>query len=224
VEPGVWVVVLAAVVGSFTAFILRTRAPGWAVVSLLAGTGAALGWGGLLLRADPGMGEIVVGIAAMSLLVPVHARVVLGPFGPRRRQPTPTFEILEHTADVGIQARGAGLEEVFAGVAAGLATLLGAWFPGEGQERALHVEGEDLDSLLAAWVDELLYVHEIEDAVFGGFRLNRVSDRSLEARVRMAPRGERELESVGVKAATYHRIGVVREDNGSWSARIYVDV
>jgi SHS2 domain-containing protein len=137
---------------------------------------------------------------------------------------TPTFEILEHTADVGIQARGESLEEAFSGVGEGLATLLGAWFPGEGQERSLLVEGEDLDAVLAAWVDELLYVHEVEDAVFGGFGVNRVSERSVDARVRMAPRGERELESVGVKAATYHRIRVAREDDGSWSARIYVDV
>ncbi len=191
---------------------------------MLAASGAALGWGGLLLRRDPGMGEIALVLGAMSLLLPVHVRVVLGPFGPRRRQATPTFEILEHTADVGIEAHAASLGEAFVGVGAGLATLQGAWFPGEGQEHPLHVEGEDLDSLLAAWVDELLYVHEIEDAVFGGFGLSRVSDRSLDARVRMAPRGERELESVGVKAATYHRIRVAREDDGSWSARIYVDV
>lgn len=223
-EPGTWIVAISAVTALFTAFVLRTRAPSWAVAAALAMSGGALMWGGLLFRANPGTGEIALGVAAMSLLVPIHVRVVLGPFGPLRRGPTPTFEILEHTADVGIQARGSTLEEAFAGVGVGLATLLGAWDPEEGQEHAIHVEGEDLESLLAAWVDELLYVHETEDAVFGGFAISRVSDRILDARVRTAPRGNRELESVGVKAATYHRIRVVREDEGSWSARIYVDV
>lgn len=223
-EPGVWVVVLSALIGCFTAFLLRTRAPGWMVAALLAASGAALAWGGMLLRPDPETAEVVFGAAAMSVLVPVHVRIVLGPFGPRRSHRIPTFEILEHTADVGLQSRGGTLQGAFAGVAEGLATLLGAWFPGEGTERWIHVDGEDREALLASWVDELLYVHEVEDAVFGGFLVQRVSDRALEAQVRTAPRGERELEGVGVKAATYHRLHVRKEPDGSWVARIYLDV
>lgn len=224
-QPGIWVVALSALVGSVTAFVLRTRAPGWAVAALLAGSGAALGWGGMLLRADPETEEIAFGVAAMSVLVPLHVRIVLGPFGPRRRRGgLPRFEILEHTADVGLRARGATPEEAFAGVAEGLATLLGAWFPGEGTDQRVHVEGEDLESLLAAWVDELLYLHEVHDVVFGGFDVERVSERTLDARVRAAPRGERELEGIGVKAATYHQLEVGRDGDGSWFARIYLDV
>jgi SHS2 domain-containing protein len=224
VEPGVWVVVLSALVASVTAFVLRTRAPGWAVAALLAGSGAALAWGGILLRADPETEEIVFAAAAMSVLVPVHVRIVLGPFGPHRGPQVGRFEILEHTADVGLGARGKTLEEAFAGVAEGLATLLGAWFPGEGTEQRIHVEADDLEALLAAWVDELLYLHEVQDVVFGGFALKVSNDRSLEARVRTASRGKRELEGVGVKAATYHRLEVGRGSDGSWFARIYLDV
>jgi protein archease len=224
VQTGVWVVVVAALVGSLTAFVLRTWASGWAVAALLAGSGAALGWGGMLLRADPESEEIAFGVVAMSVLVPLHVRIVLGSFGPRRGRPVPRFEILEHTADVGLRARGATLEEAFAGVAEGLATLMGAWFPGEGTERPVHVEGEDLESLLAAWVDELLYLHEVQDVVFGSFNAERVSEKGLDARVRAAPRGERELEGIGVKAATYHRLEVGRDNDGSWFARIYLDV
>jgi SHS2 domain-containing protein len=137
---------------------------------------------------------------------------------------TSSFEILEHTADVGLRGRGARLEEAFAGVAEGLASLLGAWIPGEGEEQRVRVEGRDLESLLAAWVDELLYLHETHDIVFGGFVVRRLDDRALEAQVRTAPRGDRELEGVGVKAATYHRLEVGREEDGSWFARIYLDV
>lgn len=223
-EPGVWVVVLSALVGYLTAFVLRTRMPGWMVAALLAASGAALGWGGMLLRPDPKTGEIVLGAAAMSVLVPVHVRIVLGPFGPRRSHRVPSFEILEHTADVGLQSSGAKVEEAFAGVAEGLATLLGAWFPGEGSERDTQVEAGDREALLAAWVDELLYLHEVQDVVFGGFFVERVNDGNLEARVRIAPRGERVLEGVGVKAATYHRLHVGKEPDGTWFARIYLDV
>lgn len=223
-EPGVWIVVVSVLVGSFTAFGLRNRLPAWTVAALLAAAGAALGWGGMLLRSDPETGEFVVAAMAMSVLVPAHVRIVLGPFGRRRSHSVPTFQILEHTADVGLQSRGATLGDAFTGVAEGLATLLGAWFPGEGTERWLHVEGEDVESLLAAWVDELLYLHEIEDVVFGGFVVQRVGDQGLEAQVRTTGRGVRELEGVGIKAATYHRLRVEKEPDGSWLARIYLDV
>jgi hypothetical protein len=83
VEPGAWVVLLSAVLGAVAAFVLRTRAPAWAVAILLAGTGAVLAWGGMLLRPDPGTGEVVIGVAAMAVLVPLHVRIVLGPFGRR---------------------------------------------------------------------------------------------------------------------------------------------
>jgi SHS2 domain-containing protein len=224
VQPGVWVVIVSVLVGSISAFVLRTRAPGGAVVALLAGSGAALGWGGMLLRADPGPGEIAFGVVAMAVLVPMHVRIVLGPFGSRRGRAVPRFEILEHTADVGLQARGATLEEAFAGVAEGVATLMGAWFPGEGTKQRVHVEGGDVQSLLAAWVDELLYRHEVQDVVFGGFLVERVSDRGLDALVRTDARGERELEGIGVKAATYHGLDAGRDSDGSWFARIYLDV
>jgi SHS2 domain-containing protein len=178
----------------------------------------------MLLRSNPGTGEVVFAAIAMSVLVPAHVRIVLGPFGPEHRRPVRTFEVLEHTADVGLEARGATLEEAFTGVAEGLATLLGAWFPGEGSERSIHVEGEDLESLLASWVDELLYLSEVQDVVFGGFDVHHVGDRGLDAQVRAGPRGDRELEGVGVKAATYHRLRVGKEPDGSWLARIYLDV
>lgn len=223
-EPGVWVVVLSALVGSLTAFVLRTRAPGWMVAALLGASGAALAWGGMLLRPDPETGEVVLGAAAMSVLVPVHVRIVLGPFGPRSGSSSRSFEILEHTADVGVMGRGRTIEEAFAAVADGLAALLGAWFPGEGVDRTVHVEGDDREALLAAWVDELLYLHEVQDVVFGGFEVERVNDRSVDARLRAAPRRGRDLEGVGIKAATFHRLEVRREADDSWFARIYVDV
>lgn len=222
-QPGVWVVVVSAVVGSVTAFVLRTRFPGWAVAALLVVSGAALGWGGMLLRADPEIAEVTVGTVAMAVLVPVHVRIVLGPFGRRELRTGLRFEVLEHTADVGLLAHGSTLEEAFEGVAEGLATLLGAWFPAEGTERSVRVDGEDVEAVLAGWVDELLYLHEVQEVVFGGFEVERANDQGVEARVWIAPRGERELEGVGVKAATYHRLEVGRDSEGAY-ARIYLDV
>jgi SHS2 domain-containing protein len=132
-------------------------------------------------------------------------------------------EVLEHTADVGIRARGSTLEEAFAAAAEGLAELMGAWFPGEGRERSVQLQAADRPALLVAWMDELLYLHESEDVVFGGFDVSGVTDRRLRATVLVVPRGSRELEDIGIKAATYHRLRVEADDDG-WLAQVYLDV
>lgn len=136
---------------------------------------------------------------------------------------TSRFEILEHTADVGLRLSGDTLEEVFEAAGEGFATLQGAWFPGVGEERGIEVRAVDNAGLLVAWIDELLYLQEAEDAVFGGFDVRRVSDGALEAVARVAPRAERELEAAGVKAATYHRLRLER-GGGGWTADVYLDV
>jgi SHS2 domain-containing protein len=136
---------------------------------------------------------------------------------------TGRFEFLEHTADIGLHLTGETPAEVLEAAGEGLAVLQGAWFPGHGQERTVEVSAPDLGGLLVAWLDELLFLHETEDLVFGGFRVEHVDDGRLRARVRVAPRGDRELEAVGVKAATYHRLRFERR-NGGWVADVYLDV
>jgi SHS2 domain-containing protein len=134
-----------------------------------------------------------------------------------------SYEALEHTADVGLRLFGDSPEEVLEAAARGLAELEGSWFPGEGEERVVEVGAADLPGLLVAWIDELLYLRDAEDAVFGGFAIEGVDDGRLRARVRAGARGDRTLEAAGVKAATYHGLRFERR-NGGWTADVYLDV
>jgi SHS2 domain-containing protein len=134
------------------------------------------------------------------------------------------YEILEHTADVGIEASGATAEEMFEASAEGLAGLMGAWLPGEGEPRDVIVEASDREALLVAWLDEILYLREVKDLLFGRFEVHSVSDGELEATVTAAPAAERDVEGVGIKAATFHRLEVSRQPDGSWRGRVYLDV
>lgn len=136
------------------------------------------------------------------------------------------FEVLEHTADVGLRSYGESCEAAFAGVGQGVAVLQGAWFPQErpSGERPVDVEGSDREALLVAWVDELVYLLESEDVVLTSIEVTRVDEARLEALVGVAPRGGRRLEAVGIKAATYHRLRLEQEPDGTWVAEVYVDV
>lgn len=136
---------------------------------------------------------------------------------------TGAFEVLEHTADIGLRLTGPTLNDVFTAAGEGLATLEGSWFPGEGVESEVVVRGRDVAALLVAWLDELLYLRDTEDVVFGGFAVDEIEDNALRARIRAGPRGDRVLDTAGVKAATYHRLRVDRA-NGGWVADVYLDV
>ncbi|MDQ3991454.1 MAG: archease [Actinomycetota bacterium] len=134
------------------------------------------------------------------------------------------MEVLEHTADVGLRAVADTVEEAFAAVGEGLAEVVGAWRDGEGEPRPVEVSASDIEALLVAWVDELLFLHEAQDAVFGGFEVEEVREDGLRASVRMAPRAGRDLKGEGVKAGTYHRLRVARGPDGTWTAEVYLDV
>jgi hypothetical protein len=82
---GSWFVVAGVAVAAATGFWLRTRVPASLVAALLAGGGAAIGWGGMLLQSEPPVSQIVFAVVTLAVLVPFHIRVVVGPFGPKRR-------------------------------------------------------------------------------------------------------------------------------------------
>ncbi len=83
-STGWWIVVASAAVGLVVAFVLRNLLPAAPVALALAACGAGIAWGGMLLRPDPPAGEVVAAVIGLAALVPVHVRIVLGPFGPRR--------------------------------------------------------------------------------------------------------------------------------------------
>lgn len=132
------------------------------------------------------------------------------------------FEILEHTADVGVRGRGDDLPETFEMVTRGLADICGTWAPGDGEEIRVEVRADDVAAALVDWVNEVLWFQDSRDAVLTGVRVDEVSDLGAAGRLRLAPR-DRELEGTAVKAATYHQLKVARDGDG-WVAEIYLDV
>lgn len=74
----------AAALAVLTSFVLRTRIPASAVAVLLVTSGAGIGWGGMSLQPGPPVSQTVFAVVALAVLVPVHVRVVFGPFGPPR--------------------------------------------------------------------------------------------------------------------------------------------
>jgi len=136
----------------------------------------------------------------------------------------PPFEVIEHTADVGIVARGRTLPEVFANAAAGMLSFIispEAVRPVESRDVA--VSADDREGLLVAWLNELLLLLNGEGFIPREFRIEQLEATRLEAEVVGEPVDPgRHRFRLDVKAATYHRLEI-GHDRG-WYARVIFDV
>ena len=124
------------------------------------------------------------------------------------------FDIIEHTADTGIIAYGASLEEALANAAYGMFTLI-ADPESVREETCRHIEvgAEDIESLLVAWLNELLYILDVERTLFKRFEVLQLTDTSLKAKAYGEPVEEsRHRLRPGVKADTYHMLKIEKDD------------
>lgn len=137
----------------------------------------------------------------------------------------PPFDVIDHTADVGIVARGETLAETFANAATGMFSLMvDLEEVAEREERRLSVQAPDLEGLLVAWLSELLFILEVEDLVFGRFEVEEMSPTALAGRA-LGERLDRERHPRGVviKAVTRHMLRVGEADHG-YEASVIFDI
>ena len=79
------------------------------------------------------------------------------------------FEVMDHTADVGIIAYGADMKEAFANAARGLFSLITELDDVEEAEfRDIEVSAPDQESLLVGWLNELIYLFDTENIILEG--------------------------------------------------------
>lgn len=135
------------------------------------------------------------------------------------------YRLLEHTADMGLEARGGSLEELFGEAARGLRELMFGHYPGgQGQVIQLRISGQDREELLVNWLNDILYLFEVRGIYPVSFEVQAVSDTSTTVLVRGEPfDAERHPVERVVKAVTYHQLQL-EQIQGEWRARVYVDL
>ena len=135
------------------------------------------------------------------------------------------FEILEHTADAGVVARGRTLAEAFAHAAQGMFSIM-VDLDGvrEVEQRSIAVAGHDWPSLLVAWLSELIYFSDVDGLVFKRFEIRDMESYSLRANAygEKIDRQRHEL-GAGVKAITRH-ILEVGEDEDGYRVQVLLDI
>ena len=120
------------------------------------------------------------------------------------------FEIIDHTADVGVIAYGDNIGQAFGNAARALFSLITELDSvAEVVYRDIELTATDEESLLVEWLNELIYLFDTENIVFKRFDVTVLSNVRLRAR----SYGEkvdslRHRLKTGVKAATYHMLKV----------------
>ena len=138
-----------------------------------------------------------------------------------------SFQILEHTGEIGLLAHGRTPAETFSQAAKGMFSIMVELDAVEEREaRLVHVEGHDMGALLVAWLNELIYLFDVEGIVFKSFLVQKINDTYLEALCHGEKLDvERHRFTISPKAATYHMLEVKEDPEGSgWRARVILDI
>jgi len=130
------------------------------------------------------------------------------------------FEFLEHMADVYIAAYGEDLNEAFENAALAMFETMTNTIDVEPKiEENIEVEGEDEQALLYNWLEELLVRFEVENMLYSKFEVLSI-ERGPDGRFRLKAKAygesfnpDKHKQKVGIKAVTYHRMEIKKEQN-----------
>ena len=140
------------------------------------------------------------------------------------------FRVLNHTADRSIEVWGPNLPDLFCAAAEGMfSESANCAQVAADQEWAIQVQAASLEDLLQAWLSELLWIAERDEAVLCSFDisdLDKMDDGPWRARG-VARGGPAPADSphtgAPVKAVTYHALRVWQQDD-LWRAHLVFDV
>lgn len=135
--------------------------------------------------------------------------------GPAMAEAEPPYEYIDHTADLGVRGRGETLGEAFANAARG---LFGYVIESDDVRATgaveLEMEAETADELLLDWLQELLYIQQVDLVAYADFEAEVTpGDGDEPWRISSTVHGEdydrdRHGHIHEVKAVTYHAIQV----------------
>jgi SHS2 domain-containing protein len=116
------------------------------------------------------------------------------------------FEIIDHTADVAIAAYGADIKKAFSNAALGMFSIITDIDKvNETVIRDVEVTAEDMKDLLVSWLNELLFICEVEKILLKKFDISELNGTRIVAKCygeKIDPKRHR--IKTEIKAATYH--------------------
>lgn len=139
------------------------------------------------------------------------------------------FKILEHTADIALEVYGKNLKELFANAAEGMFFCMGISKKDwkrlsliSQKTKKIKIKSLDKESLLVDFLNELLYLLFTNNKIYSEIKIDKLTDKELEARTREISSREIDLK-IEIKAATFHNLEIKKE-NKNWRTVIIFDI
>lgn len=140
-----------------------------------------------------------------------------------------TYRFVDHTADVGAEIEARTLAGLFSEAALAFTDAV-TRLP-EVRTRRVHtvsLAADDLETLLVDWLQELLYLFEVDGLLVREADV-KVREDDGEVRLEATLRGEsydprHHRVKVLVKGVTYHGLEVTGSDGAGWHARVIFDI
>jgi SHS2 domain-containing protein len=135
------------------------------------------------------------------------------------------YELINHTADVGLRAYGKDLKELFTNAAYGMFEILADLKNVRAEKRLrLKLKAPNLEELFLSWLSELLYRYNGKGIILKEFLIDRLTEKAINAEVQ----GEkidlkRHRLKTEIKAVTYHQLKVQRIKH-TWQGQVIFDV
>jgi SHS2 domain-containing protein len=135
------------------------------------------------------------------------------------------FSLIEHPADLGIEAQGPTLAAAFEQAAHGFISILVDPATVSGKERReVFVRADDLEQLLVRWLSEVLYLYDGQHYILAECRIHEITPTHLRAvLLGEAHAPERHTPRTDIKAVTYHQIAVESGPTGT-CVRVFLDI
>lgn len=143
------------------------------------------------------------------------------------------FRYIEHISDIGLEFYGNTMEELFENSGAGMFSIicdLETVRPLEKRRMSISRKDTGFEDLLILWLEKLLYLHEVDNILFSGFKVAGIKKKNIGLRLSAEVTGEkidtgRHIIKTAVKAPTYHKLEIKKGGKDyNWKGRIIFDV
>ena len=140
------------------------------------------------------------------------------------------FELVEHTADIGLKIYGLDKRELFINAARGMFFLITGSTVFSVLDKTkeyfdVQSNAPNIEDLIVTWLNDLLYIYDTEFVIFDKYYINSITDKRIDAKIRAIKIEDSPYQIIKeVKAVTYHNLCVYQNKKGRWEANIVFDI
>lgn len=134
------------------------------------------------------------------------------------------YEILDHTADIGLKISSQTLSDIFIESAQGLGEVLFIGKIDPIEQIKISLEADTPEELFHDWLSEINYYFLVHQKMFSTFKVEKIESTNLEIICFGEVFDETKHQLITeIKAVTYHQL-YIKEEAGKWKAQVIFDV